>query len=203
MTRVALILALVVGTASAHADVPPPDDAPPPPTPADTGQPKPATAQPDPNEELPYIAPRPKDIVIDSPGVRTTKNIAIVSGILVSGLAIGALGLHYNLDARDAADKVSASVVRDPNVDGGTLPSGRTWNAEDQALVDRASSSSTKAEIFYAIGGAAVIGAIVVFIATDPPDTHSVIHTTRPERKYTPTVAPTSGGAVLGAVGRF
>jgi hypothetical protein len=184
--------------------VPPPDDAPPPATPTDPGQPAPDASKPAPvdqREELPYTPPRPKDIVIDSDGQRTTKNIVMVSGILVGGLALGGLGLHYNLDARDAADKVSASVVRDPNVDGGTLPSGKTWNADDQKLVDRASSSSTKAEILYAVGGAAVIGAIVLFIVTDPPATHTVIHTTRPERKY--TVAPTNGGAMLGAVGTF
>ena len=138
-------------------------------------------------DEIPYRPPPSKDIVITARGERATNNYLTVGGIALAGLAMGGLGLHYNLDARDASDAVSATLYVNPVV-GESHGSGKTWTAADQALVDRANSSSTKAEVFYAIGGTAIVAAVVYYILTEPPEQRSVIHT---------HVDPVNHGAML------
>ena len=136
-----------------------------------------------------YVAPPSKDIVITAPGERTTKNLATLGAIAGAGLVVGAVGIYFNLDARDAANQVTATTAIDPIA--GLHGSGKTWTIADQALVDRANSSSTKAEVFYAIGGAAVVAAVVAYIVTAPPEQRTVIHTHA-------AIAPARGGAVVG-----
>lgn len=127
------------------------------------------------------------DIVITSTPERSTKNIEMLSAIAGSAVVLGGIGLYFHLDARDASDMVGAKTF-----------TNQPWTSAQQALVDRAHSSSTKAEVFYALGGAALIGAIVELILTAPEEERTVIHP-----HATPTVAPAPGGAVVGGTWRF
>ncbi|HEY1557429.1 MAG TPA: hypothetical protein VGF94_21485 [Kofleriaceae bacterium] len=128
-----------------------------------------------------------RDIVVVTEGSRSTTNILALSGAALAGLAFGGVGLYYNLDARDAANQVTT-----------TGPVGQPWTKADQATFDRANSSSTKAEVFYGIGGACVIAVAVAYMVTAPASETTVIHP-----RATATVAPTPGGAVVGGVWRF
>jgi hypothetical protein len=101
---------------------------------------------------------------------------------------LGGLGLYWHLDSQTAADDV-----------GSVTFTGNAWTAEDVALVDQADRSRTRAVVAYSVGGALVIGAIIAFIATDPP---TETFTIRP-RGGTPTVVPTQGGAMLGGTWSF
>nr|HEX4316523.1 hypothetical protein [Kofleriaceae bacterium] len=136
-----------------------------------------------------YIAPPARDVVVESPGDRTTENQLVIGGIAVVGVGLGALGLHYNLDARDDSNAVSQSML-----------TGRVWSPAFQAQVDAAHSESTKAIVFYSIGGAAVIAAAVAYIATEPPVKRVVMHTGVAHAR--PLVLPvqSGAGAVAGAV---
>ena len=173
MKAVAALL-LMVSTAMADEPV----DTPPPPAPAPVEAPRPTappTAPATSPDAIPYTPPPSRDIVISAPGERTTKNWLTLGAIAGAGLLVGGVGLYYNLDARDASNQVTAQTAIDPL--SGSHGSGRTWSAADQALVDRANSSSTKMEVFYAIGGADVTAAIVMYFVTEPPEQRSVIHT--------------------------
>ncbi|HTR49436.1 MAG TPA: hypothetical protein VMJ10_01940 [Kofleriaceae bacterium] len=130
---------------------------------------------------------QPRDIVVVTEGTRTTQNVVVLGGIALAGLALGGVGLYYNLDARDASNKVTT-----------TMPVGEPWTKALQAEYDQAQSSSTKAEVFYGIGGACVAAAAIAYMLTAPPSETTVIHP-RPVA----TVAPTPGGAVVGGVWRF
>jgi hypothetical protein len=77
---------------------------------------------------------------------------------------------------------------------------GHAWTADDQALVDRADRSRTRAIVAYSAGGALLIGAAIVYMVTEPKSETAVIH---PHGRGTPTVAPTEGGAVLGGMWSF
>ena len=70
-----------------------------------------------------------------------------------------------------------------------------------QADYDRAHSSAVKAGICYGIGGAALIGAVVVMIVAAPGTEQTVIHPHY--AKALPTIAPAPGGAVLGGAWSF
>jgi hypothetical protein len=126
---------------------------------------------------------RHKDIVVTTPGERTSKNIAIVATIAGAGLVIGGAGVYYNLDSRSAADEVSAHRET-------SLP----WTAQRQATYDRAHDSGVKAEVFYGVGGALLIGAAVAWIVTEPKDETTVIH---------PHIEVEPGGATFGGTWSF
>ena len=128
---------------------------------------------------------RGKDIVVEVPGERSLTNKLVIGGVAAAAVLAGAIGLHYNLDARSAADEISASLF-----------TGKAWTAEQEALDARASRSSTRAGIGYGVGGALLIGAIVAFIVTDPKSEKSVIRTS-------PAVTPLHGGALLGGAWSF
>jgi hypothetical protein len=126
---------------------------------------------------------------VTSHGDRSTNNKLALASIAGGGLLLGAVGLYFHLDSRDAADQV-----------GSLVETSHTWSAADQAVYDRAGSSGTKAKAFYALGSLAVLTAIVGYIITEPPTETTVI---RPHRAPKPVVAPEPGGAVLGGVWSF
>lgn len=180
---------------------PPAAPPPPPPTPApaqlDDAYPEPEPEpEPDLERERDGSAERPdldiaptrpakrRDILVEIPGERSFENKAILVGVLGAGLVVGAVGVYFNLDARDAADAVSAD-----------RPTGRAWTAERAALVERADRSSTRAGVAYAVGGALVAGAIIGWIVSAPKIERTIIRTGM--------VAPTRGGAVVGGTWRF
>ncbi len=120
-----------------------------------------------------------RDIVVRDTGERSQKNVITLAAVAAGGALVGGIGVYYHLDSRDAANAVSAD-----------SPTNLAWGAKQQADYDRADSSKLKAEIFYGVGGALLIGAIVGYIVTAPEETTTVIH---------PHMAPTQGGAILGA----
>ena len=153
--------------------------------------PAPAPTSGPPGTTVPTMRPQPdssggKDIVITVAGERSRNNIIVLSSIAGAGVLLGAVGLYYNLDARSAANDVSS-------LEGGHI----AWTPALQAKYDQAHDSSTKAEVFYGLGGAVVIGAIVGLILTSPADQTTVIH------PHTAVVAPTPGGAVVGTAWSF
>ncbi len=131
--------------------------------------------------------PMHKDIVVTTDRDRDSKNIAILASIAGAGAILAGVGVYYNLDSQDAANAVSPR-----------MPTGAAWTADRQADYDRAHDSGIKAAIFYGLGGAALITATVMFIATAPGTETTVIHP-----HYAPTIAPTPGGAVLGGTWSF
>jgi hypothetical protein len=142
-----------------------------------------------------FPAPTGKDIVLEIPGERSPKTLAVVGGLVGGALIAGGIGLYYNLDSRSAADAVSAHE-----------PNGRVWTVADQADVTRAHDSGTRAAIGYGIGGALLIGAAVTYILTEPRSEKRIIHphgTGATAPTPVPSVVPASGGAVLGGQWSF
>ena len=137
-----------------------------------------ASEPPDPADTPMFKAPTGHDFVVETPEERSTTNIAVIAGIAGAGALVGGLGVYFHLDSRSESNKVSAGV-----------PTSRPWLPADQAAVDQASSDRTKAVIFYSLGGALIIGAVVALIVTDPGTTRTVIH------PHT-AIAPTPGGAI-------
>jgi hypothetical protein len=129
-------------------------------------------------------------IVITTPGERSPQNIAIAASLTGVGLLAGGLGLYFHLDGKSASDDVSAGVF-----------TGRAWSAERQSRLETAHDDRTYAIVGYSIGGAALIGAIVYYIVTDPPSETTVIqpHTS----PAAPVVMPTQGGALVGGTWSF
>ncbi len=149
-----------------------------------------APAAPDRDVDNPDFRVRPhKDIVITVTGDRDLRNIGLVAGITGAGLLLSAVGVYYNLDSKSAAEAVSAK-----------HPTNLPWTPDEQATYDRAHSSGVKAGVFYGIGSAVLIGAIVTYIVTAPKTETTVIH---PHYSAVPTIAPAQGGAVLGGAWRF
>jgi len=181
--RLPWLVALVPSVALAQT----PDE--PPPATASAPAPAPAPAQAPPADVAPRPLPHGKDIVIHTPGERSQNNIITLWSVAGAGALIGAIGLYYNLDARSASNDVNA-------VSQAHLP----WTPQLQAKFDQAHDSSTKAAVFYSIGGAVVVGAIVGAILTQPKDETTVIH---PHGTGTALVAPTPGGAVVGGAWSF
>ena len=121
---------------------------------------------------------RHKDIVVTTPGDRSTKNIAILASVAGAAALFGGIGLYWNLDSKSAADEVSAHRLL-----------STPWTPERQATYDRAHDSGVKAGVFYGVGGALLLGAIVGLIVTTPSPETTVIH---------PHVAVGPDGASIG-----
>ena len=126
---------------------------------------------------------RHKDIVVTTPGERSSKNIAILASLAGAGALVGGLGVYFNLDSSSAADSVSAH-----------SPTSTPWTPQRQATYDQAHDSGVKAEIFYGLGGALVVGAVVGLLVTIPKEETTVIH---------PHVTVQPGGATLGGSWSF
>lgn len=210
--RAALAFAATLGLAAAAptraaADEPTgaPGSAPTPPTTAAPGQ-TPATAptgQPQPEHpvdepkadpaygERPdadsrnFAGPRGKDVVIVAYPDRTTKNLVTLGVLAGAGVVVGAVGLYFHLDSRDASDKVAAHNF-----------TGEAWTADRQDAYDRAHSSATAAGVLYGIGGALVLATAVVYIATEPKAETMTIHP-HVDPKPSAFVAPLRGGGAM------
>lgn len=166
--KTALVLALVVPRL-AFADIP-----------DDGARPDDGSSAPGAVRQVPF---HHEDIVVTSTPDRSSKNVAILASIAGAAAVFGGLGLYYNLDSKSAADEVSAH-----------RPMSVPWTADRQATYDRAHDSAVKAEVFYGVGGALLIGAVVGLIVTQPQTETTVIH---------PHLAVGPGGAVLGGSWSF
>lgn len=136
------------------------------------------------NYEKPtYKTPiRPREIVIEVPGIRSKQTRFVLGSLLVAGGIAGALGVYFHLDSRSAANDVSEAVF-----------SGQTWTPARQARLEEGDAARGRAGIAYGIGGALVVGAIIALIATEPKSEQAVI---RPRHAG---VTPVPGGAIAGA----
>jgi hypothetical protein len=144
-----------------------------------------ATAAPAPPPTDPEAAKHPqgKDIVIHTSGERSQNNVIALWSVAGAGALIGAVGIYYNLDARsNSSDLTATSTAHIP------------WTPQLQAKYDQAHDSSVKAGVFYGIGGAVILGAIVGAIVTAPKEETTIIH---------PHVSATAGGAVVGGAWSF
>jgi hypothetical protein len=126
---------------------------------------------------------RHKDIVVTTQGERSTKTVAILASVAGAGALLGGVGVYFNLDSRSASDSVSAH-----------SPTSTPWTPQRQAIYDQAHDSGVKAEIFYGLGAACVLGAAIGLIATVPGSETTVIH---------PHVTVQPGGATLGGTWSF
>jgi hypothetical protein len=120
-----------------------------------------------------------------APVERSHRAWAIVGGLAGAALIVGGVGLAFHLDSRSAANQLGAS-----------LPTGEPWDAAHQAVADRAVSSGHKAEALYALGGASMIGAFVVFVLSEHHGADGAVIAGGPARG--PLIVPTAGGAVVG-----
>lgn len=164
-----------------------PDEPPAPPAGAPAPAPAPVPADPD-----THARPAPgagKDIVIHTMGERSQNNLILLWSVSGAGALLGAVGVYYTLDARSASNDITT-------VSSAHVP----WTPQLQAKYDQAHDSSTKAAVFYGIGGAVIVGAIVGAIMTQPKEETTVIH---PHGGGAPTFAPTAGGAVVGGMWSF
>jgi hypothetical protein len=124
-----------------------------------------------------------KDIVVTTEGARSPKNIAILASIAGAGALLGGVGVYFNLQSRSAADDVSANSA-----------TSTPWTAARQATYNSAHDDGVKAGIFYGIGGALIVGAVVGLILTVPKEETTVIH---------PHINVQPGGATLGGSWSF
>jgi len=179
----ACLVIAVVAPRRVRADEPAPPNEPIPPT----TEPAPPEEAPPPPGDGPVLQPhfRSKEIVVEVPGERTRMNKLTLLSLTAAGAIVGGIGLYYHLDSRSASNEVSADEF-----------TGRSWTADNDALVDRADRSKTRAAIAYTAGGLLVTAAIVALIATEPKSETAVI---RPGAM----IAPTAGGAMLGGMWSF
>jgi|HubBroStandDraft_6_1064221.scaffolds.fasta_scaffold169310_3 hypothetical protein len=126
-------------------------------------------------------------IVVTTPGERSAQNIQLVAGIAGIGLVLTGLGVFYHLDSRSTSNTVSASG-----------PTDQPWTDADQAQYDHAHSLAVEAGVFYGLGGAVLVGALVMWLVTAPDEQRVVI-----QPRVMPTVTPAPGGALLGGAWRF
>ncbi len=143
------------------------------------GPPPPAESYEKPTYKTPI---RPREIVIEVPGVRSKQTRLVLGSLLAAGAAAGALGVYFHLGSQSAANDVSEEVFN-----------GQTWTSARQARLEEGEQARGRAGIAYAVGGAFVIGAIVALIATEPKSEQAVI---RPRHAG---VTPVPGGAIAGA----
>src|SRR3569833_1210357 len=109
----------------------------------------------------------------------------LIGGIAAAGALLGAVGVYFNLDSRDAAEAVSPK-----------MPTSQPGTSAQQADYDRAHSSGVKAGVFYGLGGAALLASAVLFIVTAPGEDRTVIH-----QHY--AIAPPQGGAFVARARSF
>lgn len=128
---------------------------------------------------MPVRPPPPRrDIVIEVPGERTKQNKLAIAGVAVGGVLVGAIGVYYNLESRDAANEASADRF-----------TGKAWTPDKMERVQDARDAGRNATIAYSIGGALLVGAIAAFIITAPKSETTVIRTGG--------ISPTDGGALV------
>jgi hypothetical protein len=185
-------LTIVLGclaSPAAHADELGPQEGGPVPAPAPPkpeGETEKTEAPPPPKEThegVYYKSPiRPREIVVDIPGVRPTQTKLMLYSLAAASVIAGGIGLYYHLDSRSAANTVSRSLF-----------SGETWTQDRQDRLEEGERSKTRAAVAYTVGGLFVTGTIIALILTEPKSERTVI---RPRHAG---IAPTPGGAVAAA----
>jgi hypothetical protein len=211
---IAATLALPIHAVAQPAPVPPlqaPPPPPPEPAPEPAAEPAPAPApapapkvdpaygeKPDrsagSHDTRTFPAPRGKDVIIVSYPDRSKSNIMLLGGLGIGGLLVSGLGLYFHIDAKSAADDVSAH-----------KPINEAWSSDHEDTYDRAHSSSIAAGVLYGVGGGLLLATAIAYIVTEPKAETMVIHPHANPRtsRATPLVAPTRGGAVLGGAWSF
>lgn len=211
-------LALVVASAPAFAQVPDAPTPPPAETPPTGPQPAPAAGEPrvDPaygerpqstepaSSGEPGESPLPgyrrgHDIVVRYHPDRSRENITMLAILGGASVVVGAVGLYFHLDSRDATLQVESDRY-----------TGETWTAERQDAYDRAHRSATVAGVTYGIGGALVLATAIAYIVTEPELETRVIRPhehgkpqARAERSRSLQIGPTRGGAYVGGARSF
>lgn len=137
---------------------------------------------------------RGRDIVVRYRPDRSKKNMVTTGLIGGAAVVFGAIGLYFNLEARSAADEVSALKF-----------TGRAWTPEREARYDDAYRNSTIAGVMYGVGGALLLTTAIYYIVTEPPQQELVItpNSRRASARTKPLVAPTRGGALVGGAWSF
>jgi hypothetical protein len=125
---------------------------------------------------------RPREIVVDIPGMRTPQTKLMLYSLAAAGVVAGGIGLYFHLDSRSAANAVSRSIFE-----------GETWTQDRQDRLEEGQRSKSRAALSYTLGGLFVTGTIVALILSEPKSERTVI---RPRHAG---IAPTPGGAVVGA----
>lgn len=125
-----------------------------------------ATAQAESDAPLLRPAHKPREIVINVPGERSTTNRLTLLSLLGAGVIGGAVGLYFHLDSRDSAEALDSRRF-----------SGDVWTPDRAALVEDNDRARQRATIGYAIGSVFAIATIVTFIVTEPPSQRTVIRT--------------------------
>jgi hypothetical protein len=142
-------------------------------------------APPPPRSEAPiiYKAPiRPREIVVDVPGVRSTQTRLILGTLAAATVIVGGIGLYFHVESRDAANEVSRSVF-----------DGETWTQARQDRLEEGERARSRAIVSYTFGGLLLTGTVVALILSEP---RSERHVIRPRHAG---VAPIPGGAIAGA----
>jgi hypothetical protein len=195
------IILLATMAATARADEPEPQPEPaaapeqsaaPEPSPPPAVPEPPATPEPPKQSAPDYARPVARDVVIVSPGVRSRRNLIELSLLAGGAVALGAIGLGFNLDAQSASNAVSAQTF-----------TSRTWSPQLQAEYDRANRSSTATAVFYSLGGGLLAAAIVVLIATEPAEQRTVIHPHVGATFRGPSLSANANGAAVGGAWSF
>ena len=120
-------------------------------------------------------------IRVEIPTERSTQTKLLLGGTAIVGVVFSALGVYWNLDARDAAAELEARTF-----------SGKTWTEDRAELLARADRSSIRAAFGYSIGGGFTIATIVMFVLSDPKSSRRIIR-----------AHPVRSGVVLGGEWRF
>jgi hypothetical protein len=145
--------------------------------------PPPARAQ-----ERDYFAPTDPEMQL-VPRSRPRRQTIWLASLAGGAVAIGGVGVLFHLDSRDKSDQVSAHSGE---------RTGRVYTPEVDDVRRGALRSRKIAIGAYAFGGALLVGTAIAFMVTDPGD-----ELVRVDGGPRPVVVPVSGGAMLGAQGRF
>lgn len=179
------VLAMMLVASQAFAEEPaPPPEQPAPPAPEQPAPPGDPAYGEKPERDLAdgggsyFAAPKGKDIYIKQYPDRSKKNVITLWSTAGVGVLLGGVGLAYHLDYRSKSNDLSSKRF-----------TGETWTPELQGTYDDAHHSSVMAGVFYGVGGAALLGATIAYIVTEPKVETIVIH---------PHVDAKSGGAIIG-----
>jgi hypothetical protein len=189
--RNSLVVAATLTAAPVHAQEAPGQSVPPQPEQPAPGEPKvdpaygerPEPADPADGGAGYFAAPRGKDIVVKMHPDRSRQNVAGIAITAGAGLLFGGLGLYFHLESKSATEEVGAKKF-----------TGVAWSDELQDTYDHANNSAVAAGVLYGLGGAALVGAAIAYMITEPEVETHVIH---------PHVAVGKGGAVIGGAWSF
>ena len=133
-------------------------------------------------------AAKPNQVNVLEGGERTHDQKLLLGGLAAGTVLALGVGAYFNWQSHDASDQVSAHRF-----------TGMTWTADQQAIYDRAHSDGVKAIIGYGVAGACAVALVVAIVKTDPGEHLVDLDAGRP----TAIIAPTPGGAIVGATWGF